>query len=197
MERAHAAVTLDKRHHGMFFGRRQECLTASLAADIGLIDFDGLARPALGFGEHAAMIFHGFTDTMREEPRGFQAAAKHPLKLAGADALLAGAHQMNGLKPQAKRQVAVLKDAAHPHRERLAAGVALAQARARGLAGQSPDLVARRLAMRANRTLRPKVGFDVFEGGFLVVEPGGGKNGIGHGIAPRAATLNQGVGYVK
>jgi hypothetical protein len=198
MERADLAVALDKSDNGLFLGNRQEGFGARLAAHIGLIDFHGLASAAHRFGEHAAMGFHGLANAMREKPRGFQAAAKHALKLAGRNALLAGAHQMDGLKPQAKREVAVLKNGTHPHRKRLPAGVALAQARTSGFAGQATNLARIGIAaMRASRTGRPKLRFDVFKSRCFVVEPVCGKDGIGHGTAPVAQTLDYGVGYVK
>ena len=38
--------------------------------------------------------------------------------------------------------------------------------------------------MRADRAVEAKAGFDVIESGFLVVEPGCCKNGIGYGLSP-------------
>ena len=61
-------------------------------------------------------------DTVSKVPSGFHAALKRPLKLAGRYAFLGRAKQMDRLKPQAQRQMAVLEDRADPHREGLAAG---------------------------------------------------------------------------
>ena len=43
---------------------------------------------------------------MAQKPGGFHAAIQHPLNLAGADAFLAGAHQVDDLQPQMQRQMA-------------------------------------------------------------------------------------------
>jgi len=182
MERAHATIALDKRQDRLFHRGRQEGFAASLSANIGLIHFHGLTSAAHGFGKHAAMLFHGLPNAMGEEPRGFQADAKHPLKLAGADTLLAGAHEVDGLKPKMKLEVAILENGPDADSEWLAAGVALAETRTGGLARQPTDLLASSLTMRANRTIGPKLGFYIFEGDFLVMEARSGKNGISHGL---------------
>ncbi len=123
-------------------------------------------------------------------PSGFHAAAKGPLKLAGADAFLGRAKQMDGLEPQPKRQMAVLKDRAHPHGEGLAALVALAQARTSGLALKAADLGRIGVtAMGANRTIRPKVRFDVLESSVFAVETVSGKYRVRHGL-PRFVEAN-------
>ena len=70
---------------------------ALLAADEGFIDFDDPTSAAEG-GECA--FSHRLANAVREEPCSLHAARKHPLDLVGADALLAGAHQMNGLQPK-------------------------------------------------------------------------------------------------
>ena len=123
---------------------------------------------------------HGEPDAMPKVPSGFHAAAQGPLKLAGADAFLAGTHEMDRLKPQAKREVAILENGVDPDGEWLAARVALAEARTGGFAVQSADLVAGSLAMGAHRTGGPKPRLDVGEGGFLAMKLGGGKDRISH-----------------
>lgn len=105
-------------------------------------------------------------------PRGFQPATERALKLAGRKAFLAGAEQMDGLKPQPQRKVAILENRSDAHRERLPASVALAQARTGRLALQAADLGRVRIpAMGARRASRPKLGLDVGEGRVFVVEP--------------------------
>jgi hypothetical protein len=145
--------------------------------DGGFVGFHGLASAAHGIGCSGV---HDEPDTVAKVPGGFHAAAKHPLKLAGRNAFLRGAQQMDGLQPQPQRQMAVLENGADPHGEGLPAGVALAQARAGSLASKAADLVAGRLTMRANRAIRPKLAFDVLESGILVVEAIIGKNGFSH-----------------
>lgn len=145
-------------------------------AEVSFVGFDGLAESA----DHAAVVLHGFTDAMTQEPRGFHAAIKHPLNLAGADAFLAGAHQMDDLQPQMQRQVAGLKNGPHTHGERLLAAVTLAKAWTGGLAVQAADAITG-AAKRANGTVGPEMRFDVFESSGFGFELGGGKDRGGHG----------------
>ena len=63
---------------------------------------------------------------------GFKSDAQHALKLASANALLAGAKQVNRLQPLAQRHVAQIEDGPDLHRELLAAGVALVKPDAGG-----------------------------------------------------------------
>jgi hypothetical protein len=147
--------------------------------DGGFVGFHGLASAA--HGASCAGV-HGEADAVAKVPSGFHAATEHPLKLAGRHAFLAGAQQMDGLQPQPQRQMAILENGADPHGERLPAGVAFAQARPGGLASEAADaLLINVAAMRANRTIRPKLAFDIFERGVLAVEAVIGKNGVGHG----------------
>ena len=128
---------------------------------------------------------------MGQEPRGLHRAIERALNLAGADALLAGAHEVDDLQPQVQREVAVLKDRAYADGEFLAARVALAQPVARqplgvllgglGAGVQRTDLLSRRLAMRAHRASRPKRRLDVGKGCIFVVEVGFKKDRASHG----------------
>ncbi len=61
-----------------------------------------LAQPA----ERATLATFGHreADAMRQVPRGLHAAREHALYLARADALLAGAHEVDDLKPQVQRK---------------------------------------------------------------------------------------------
>jgi hypothetical protein len=105
---------------------------------------------------------------------------------------------MDRLQPKAQRQVAILENGANSNRKLLAAAVALAKARTRGFTRQTPNLVARGLAMWAYRAIRPKPGFHVLESGLLAMEMGGGKNRFSHDL-PRfvEANLTIGDGFVK
>jgi hypothetical protein len=67
------------------------------------------------------------------------------------------------------------------HSEWFAAIVALAKAKASGLAFHLADAFGVGIAaMRANRTVRPKPALDVRKSGFLVKELRGIENGGGH-----------------
>src|SRR4051812_20175613 len=97
-------------------------------------------------------------------PSGFHAAAERSLKLAGRNAFLGRAKQMDRLKPEPQRQMAILENRANPNREWLAAGIALAETGARGFALKPPDLAGIGIAaMRASQAIGPKLGFDVIE----------------------------------
>ena len=179
------AATLHKAQHNRVWTlAARRSLGLARIGDRGFVGLDNLAgtaqRAARGVGSHCK------PNAVAEKPRGFQAAAQGALQLAGRKAFLAGAKQVDGLQPQAQRQVAILENRANPHRERLTAGVALVQASARGLAVQAPDFVARGLAVRADRAVRPKLLFDVIEGRLLVMKPQIGKDRISHGLSPLA-----------
>ena len=77
------------------------------SADIRLVDFQGVPVAAHGIGTVNAV--HNFADAVSEKPSGFHAAIQHALNLSGADAFLAGVHQVNDLQPQVQRQVRRLK----------------------------------------------------------------------------------------
>ena len=197
--RADIAATLDKAEHDGVMRLAAEvrrALGLARPRQFRLVCLHNLASATQR--AKAARRRHGEADTVAKVPSRFHAAAQRALKLAGRNTFLGRAKQVDGLKPQAQRKVAVLKDGANADRERLAAGVALAQARAGRLAGQPADaLGVRVLAMRADRAVGPKLGFDVLKGGFLVVEAVSGKNRFGHGLSPMAKILDMGHGYVK
>jgi hypothetical protein len=65
-----------------------------LAADIGFVGFDNginAAERSLGSG-----AFHGFADTMAEEPSSLVGNAQHALHLLRAHALLGSGHEVEG-----------------------------------------------------------------------------------------------------
>jgi hypothetical protein len=95
---------------------------------------------------------------------------------------------MDDLQPEVQGQVAGLKNGPDPHGERLAAGIALAQARTAGLAGQAAYALIL-AAMGADRALGPKAGFNVFERLGFGLELGGIQDGIGHVGRPLALVL--------
>src|SRR5437868_10915760 len=116
---------------------------------------------------------------MYQEPRGFHATAESALHLAGRNAFLRRAIQIDRLEPYPHWNVAGLKDRAHPHRKRLAASAAVPQAGARRLA-LGARCFADPAAMRANRAVRPEPRFDVGNGGVFVGEMGSVEGGF-HG----------------
>jgi hypothetical protein len=102
---------------------------------------------------------------------------------------------MNGLKPEPQGQMAVLENGAHADGEGLPAGVALTEANPSRFALKTANLGRIGVtAVWARRAIRPKLGFDVLESGFFVVEAIGGKNRLGHGLSPMAQILDIVVG---
>jgi hypothetical protein len=181
MERAHHAAALDQAQNSPLVAvARLGLLPAFLGADIGLIRLYGLAGAAHWFNPDG---FHRLADAMGEEPCGFHAAAECALELAGADPLLAAAHQVDSLQPDAERDMAALEHSAHADRERLPARIALVKPGPGGLALQFPD--ARCFAaMVADRAVGPQLALDIGERGFLVVEMRLGYRGFHHTCTP-------------
>ena len=95
---------------------------------------------------------------MPHEPCGFHAAAEHPLKLARADAFLAGAHQVDRLKPVRHRRVGILEDRSCLERE-LRGGVLLTAVPAVILFEEKHVLA---LTARADHAIHPATGHKVF-----------------------------------
>ena len=182
------AAALDKAQHlDVRLATAGALAGLSRFAHFHIVDFDGLA-----FAAHRAKVAarrHRKANAVPKVPCGFHATTQGPLKLAGRMTFLAGAKQVDRLQPQAKRQVAILENGADPDRKRLAAGVALAKARAARFAGQTTNLVASGLAMRADGAVRPKPGFDVLKSGIFAVKMGGGKDGLSHDL-PRFVEVN-------
>jgi len=143
---------------------------------VGLDDAADAADRGRGTG------IHGQPNAMAEEPSGFHAAIQHPLNLTGRNALFAGAHQVNDLKPQMQGKVRGLENGPHSYGERLGTLVALMEPSAGGLAGEPLDASAVRIAaMGASRTTRPKMRFDIGESGVFALEVRGIEDGLRHG----------------
>jgi hypothetical protein len=176
-----ATALNEAKDFGVVGAAPEACRTAGLARPrhFGFVRLNRLAFAAQR--SSVGIRCHRKANTVAKVPRGFHAATQRPLKLARGVAFLRGAKQVDGLQPQAERQVAILENRTNAHRKLLTAGVALAQARTGALAVQPANLVARGLAMRAHRSVRPKLAFDVLESGFLVVKSDVGQNGLGHG----------------
>src|SRR5262245_24706073 len=108
---------------------------------------------------------------MAHEPSGVVLNLQRPVQLVAADALLAGAQQVDRLKPLVQRRVAVLENRSDAHRELLAAVPALLEAVANNafrvlLAGLRVHALQRidaiqAAAVRTDRTIGPKNGLQL------------------------------------
>lgn len=70
------------------------------------------AQPDPAFGERSTTGLHGFADAVAKKPRGVVRDLQRTVHLMGGNALLAAAHQMNGLKPLEKLDMALLRHGA-------------------------------------------------------------------------------------
>lgn len=148
-------------------------LVADLAAHERLIDFDDAEQLTEVFvGEPGA-------DAVRHVPGGFVRAESHvAVKLEGADALLAGQHQVNDLEPVFEGLVGVLEDGPGDVREAVSATLAARGALPLPLHGfERIDRIAG--AAGAHDPVRPALGDQVSRAGVLIrelfVELSGGK----------------------
>jgi hypothetical protein len=196
--RTDIAAALDKADDNRVMGlaaKASRTLGLAGPGQFGFVGFNGLARTAKLLRQARG---HGVTDTVPKVPSRLHTAAKKPLKLAGGDAFLAAAKQVDGLKPQPQGKVAVLKNRPDAHRKGLPTGVALAQTNPGRLALKASDFARIGVfTVRADRTIGPKLRFDVSESRFLVVKPSVGKDRLGHDLSPMAKILDMGPGYVK
>jgi hypothetical protein len=112
---------------------------------------------------------HRFADAMAHEPSRLEGDAQHPVKLVGANSLLAGTQERNSLQPHPHGDMAVLEDGPDLHGEGLAAVLALVGANAGGLALQLGHALAP-MAAGALRTMRPQMGFHPVVGGLFVLK---------------------------
>ena len=132
-----------------------------------LVNFDRLAA-ATHRGEQDPRP-HRFANAMGEEPSGFVRNAQGPVELMGADALLAGGHQVERLKPDVQLDMAAFHDALGRHAEVLAAFP--------GAAAIDAGLLSREelvdcSTVRANALSSPAETFKVLAGCFVVLEMG-------------------------
>ena len=103
------AAAFNQSQHRVLVGERVRLLAnwlAFLPTDERLINLNRLALAA-----HRGQIArsHRLADAMAHEPSGLQRHAQRAVKLVGADAFLAGTHQINSLKPERQRNVAILE----------------------------------------------------------------------------------------
>src|ERR1700730_4109966 len=158
-------------------------LVPFLTADVGLVHLNRVAIAAKGAARFWEQFAHALTDAMGHKPRRAVAAeAEHAPKLMGADALLAGGHEMSGEQPFVQRNVRTLIQRAHGRREWLLTGPALVQARSRRLAVQF-GCFTNNAAMRAYRTIRPAQCLEMLASGGFIGENLGGEV-ASHGCVP-------------
>src|SRR5580658_4164501 len=132
-----AAAFHQREHHFLVAGTRAY-LAAGLTAPIGLVSLNGLAARA---HQPGTLTSHRQANTVPHKPRTLEGYPKGPVKLIGADTLLAGRYEEDCLQPEVQRDMAVLEDGADLHGKGLAAGVALPNAKAGALALKFPALV--------------------------------------------------------
>ena len=100
--------------------------------------------------------------------------AERAIKLVSRHALFAGAKQVRRQQPLVQRDMRTLVHGTHGRCERLAAILALVEARARRLALHQRGITDR-AAMRADATICPAQRFKVEAGGVFIVEDWIGK----------------------
>jgi hypothetical protein len=140
---------------------------------IGLVGLNDLVFAAKWTG---TAFVHRQPDPVHEEPSGFHAAAQRALDLTIRNTFLRRTDQVDGLKPDAHRDMARLKNRPHPHRKRLATRSTIPQAGTRRLAFGARS-VADRAAVWTHRTIWPKPCFyksnrGIFIGEVKIVEGG-------------------------
>jgi hypothetical protein len=100
------------------------------------------------------------------EPSRFVGDFQRPVDLVRGDALLAAAHEIEGLQPDVHRRMAGLEDGPHADDVRLPASVTHIESRAVALAQQPAD-PARLVAMMADKIVCSQFRFNISEGGFF------------------------------
>ena len=138
---------------------------AGLLLDERLIGFHNLASAAdrgriLGRG-------HRLAYAVSHEPCRLVRDPEHPVELVGADAFLGRGHQMRRQKPFVQGDMRPLENSARADRELAPASVAKEHSSLRLSAHLGHVLIA---TERANRAIRPTVGFHVCNGGGFVRE---------------------------
>jgi hypothetical protein len=179
MERAGCATPFNKGQNSILVAVSLFDCDTLLVAEESLMNFHG---GSIAAHRREIASSHRFANAVSEKPSGFHAAFEHPLNLAGRDAFLAGAHQVNNLKPKMQRQVRAFKDGSLSNGELALALVAIVKAKARGLAFHLANALRVSIAaVRAYGAVWPQLALDIRESGGFIVEAGSGENWIGHG----------------
>jgi hypothetical protein len=120
---------------------------------------------------------------MPDEPAGFEIDAEDAAKLVRREAFFARTNQMHGLKPNVHRNMALLKYRPDLDSKRLAAGVALIDAKPGALALQQstfPEYA----AVWTEAAIFPNDSLDIGVSGGFVAEAGLIEDRIGHMTCP-------------
>ena len=107
MERADVAAALDKRDDGALVAGPLAALDRAAAwrvlrrlrSDVAEVGFVGFHDLAFAAQRAQAPSAHRLADAVRHEPSGLVTDVQRAVELVGGNALLAGAHQMEGLQP--------------------------------------------------------------------------------------------------
>ena len=162
MERAGAAIALDKGNHDLLGGGLAEGAVLGLAADIGFVGFDNAVRTAAKRIVTVSAV-HGLADAVGHEPCRLVGDAERAVKLVGAETLLAARHEAEGEKPLVQGDFRSFEDRADRDREGLAAGIAHNHAGACALALQAGDALCL-AALGAHWAVGPVQGFKMLAG---------------------------------
>jgi hypothetical protein len=106
---------------------------------------------------------------MAHEPSGLESYPKGSMKLVGAKALLGSGKQIDGLKPEAHRNMAIFKDGSNLDGKLFAADIAFIEANPSSLAAHFADSLFAP-TMRANRAIGPYPGLNKGIGGFFILK---------------------------
>jgi hypothetical protein len=112
----------------------------------------------------------GFAEPMEQEPSRFVADIHHPVKLMRRHAFLARRHKAGRENPFGQRDMRPLHHRADRDAERLPTVFAVVDAGAKALAGHLGNAITHHATARANRTLRPQHGFEVFPSCVVIVK---------------------------
>jgi hypothetical protein len=179
--RALLSVSLDQRDDLHFVRVAASALgLLAVVAPESLVHFDRgrSAAKLAGRGD-----VHGFADAVGHVPRGLVGDAEHAFELLGADALLAGTHQVRRVDPFMQGDLGALENGTYRDRVLLAAVAAKQQSVAVRFAGQA-RLAIDTSAVRANRAVGPAKALQVSARRVVIDEMLLGLKGLGHRFAP-------------
>jgi len=173
--------TLNQGHDGGFVGCVSESVfgplswfaglraDSELSADIGFVHLNDSTKRS------PRSLLHCVTDSVSHEPSALERDAQGSMKLICTYTLLRSGHEIDGLKPEPQRNVAIFKDRSHLNRERLAADIALVGSNSGAIAVHFADSFLAS-TMRADGAIRPQSRLDNFISSVFIVEVMGGNN---------------------